>query len=354
MLRRLSFFLLMFFPACLFAQSVLLRQTNLSKWDIRTANYSGITALGGERYALVSDKEPADGFFIFTIRQDSLTGKVTHVALEDFRANPMPTLDARGRSTRDCEGIAWFAPAGTLFVSGEGDQRILEYDTLGVPTGRELLVPEQFGNKRIVGNYGFESLTYCATTARFWTTTEATLPADGDCVSAKSPEVQNLLRLQSFGADLQPREQYAYRMDGAKTKKFGRVYAMGVVALTALPDGSLLVMEREANVRANYLGSKARCKIFRVVPDAVCAVRSDERLADLPEERFLKKEPVATFATRISPFKLSFANYEGICPGCKLADGRQTFLLINDSQASFGRRRLHLKDYVKVLIIEMP
>lgn len=50
------------------AQTALeLKQQSLSRWNIGAAQYSGITALGGNRYALVSDKEPTDGFFLFRI-----------------------------------------------------------------------------------------------------------------------------------------------------------------------------------------------------------------------------------------------------------------------------------------------
>ena len=75
-LSLLSLFLLL--PAFAFAQSAVeLKQQPLSKWNIGSANYSGITRLGENRYALVSDKEPADGFFLFRIDQNAATGEVT-------------------------------------------------------------------------------------------------------------------------------------------------------------------------------------------------------------------------------------------------------------------------------------
>ena len=42
-------------------QAVDLGQVSLSKWKIGTGNYSGIAPMGDGRYAVVSDKEPADG-----------------------------------------------------------------------------------------------------------------------------------------------------------------------------------------------------------------------------------------------------------------------------------------------------
>ena len=108
--------------------AVELKQQSLGKWRIGAAQYSGITALGGNRYAMVSDKEPTDGFFLFRIDQSALTGDVTNVYLEGFKGNRSPKVDAQGISIRDCEGVAYFPQRNTLFISGEGDQRILEYD----------------------------------------------------------------------------------------------------------------------------------------------------------------------------------------------------------------------------------
>ena len=56
-------------------QAVELTQQKMSKWDIGTANYSGIAPIGNSQYVLVSDKEPTDGFFVFTIIQDPTTGE---------------------------------------------------------------------------------------------------------------------------------------------------------------------------------------------------------------------------------------------------------------------------------------
>ena len=66
----------------------------------------------------------------------------------------------RPAAPRDEEGICYFPESSTLFISGEEDQQILEYDTLGQPTGRKLDVPAMFGRSYIQPNRGFEALTY--------------------------------------------------------------------------------------------------------------------------------------------------------------------------------------------------
>lgn len=151
---------LLFMPLISSAQQAVdLGQVALSKWRIGTGNYSGIASLGNNRYAVVSDKEITDGFFTFLIDQNATTGAIESVYLESFKGNSSPKVSAAtGISVRDCEGIAYFPSAGTVFIAGEGDQKILEYNMDGQPTGRELTVPKIFGLGNIVPNYGFESL----------------------------------------------------------------------------------------------------------------------------------------------------------------------------------------------------
>ena len=238
-----------------------LDQQALKQWSIGTANFSGITKIDDTRYAVVSDKEPRDGFFLFHIYQDPQSGEISSVSLEGFEGNPHPATDGDGNSLRDCEGIAYRPSSKTLFISGEGDQKVLEYDMNGVPTGKQLDIPAIFSASKIVTNGGFEALTYNSKTHKFWTTTENTLRADGATASPNHPGVVNRLRLQSFNDDLQAGAQYAYKMDAGRAQGFGRYYAMGVPALCALDDGRLIVMERELNIPKAYVGGEAIIKL---------------------------------------------------------------------------------------------
>lgn len=328
-----------------------LKQVSLSKWNIGTAQYSGIAPLGGNRYAVVSDKEPSDGFFVFRIDQNASTGEVVSVYMEGFKGNPSPRVDASGISIRDCEGVAFLPTTQTVFVSGEGDQEILEYNLDGKPTGRKLNVPAIFSLKNIVPNYGFEALTYDAATHRFWTTTESMLPIDGQAASARHPGVQNLLRLQSFDDNLQPVAQYAYRMDKGRSEDFGKIYVMGVPEMTALPDGRLLVLEREANITPAGIGSEAKCKLYIVDPTTGYQIDSSVSLPQLDTNRFLIKKLLASWTTKARLANLNFANYEAMCLGRTLNDGRRTLLLLCDSQGGYHKGPFRLKDYIKVIVL---
>lgn len=323
---------------------------NLKKWDIPAGNYSGITPLGNDRYAVVSDKDSADGFHIFQIEISSATGVITNVTDEGFFANPKAERTWQGYSVRDCEGIAYH-PTGSIFISGEGDQEILEYTMRGLPTGRRLAIPAIFGKGKTVGNMGFEALCYDTATHRFWTTTETTLLADGPHVTVRTPSVINVLRLQSFGDDLQPAAQYAYRMDVGRTKKNGRNYAYGVSAICPYGDGRLLVMERELNITKNYLGSETVTKIYLVDPKRAKAISDTTDVQHLAPGDYVPKQLLTSFTTKIAAFNIGWANYEGMCLGPELEGGRRTLLLINDSQNRAGKRLGRLKDYLRVVIL---
>lgn len=353
---RLAALLLLFFASAYAQaqQAQLLPQVPLGRWGVGAANFSGITPLDTlGHYAVVSDKEPEDGFFLLSVGQDPHTGQITSVRLEGFRQAPHG-LAARqsDRLARDAEGIALLPERGTLFISAENDQRILEYDLQAQPTGRELCVPQSMGPDRIQSNYGFEALCHSPRSGRFYTITENSLRADLPEVQT-DPAAPVLLRLQAFDHHtLRPLAQYAYRTDrpshGAGR---GRVYVHGVSALCALPDGRLLVLEREANVTQRYLGSEVQCKLFLVAPETSHQIDSATPLLTLDPNRFMLKELLAAWRTRLTATSLAFANYEGLCLGRRLADGRQTLLLIADSQGAAGRGPIHLRDYMRVVVL---
>jgi hypothetical protein len=345
---------LLLVPVALQAQSwkvTMLPQISLSRFDVPVGNYSAITWLGGDQYALVSDKEPTDGFYPLSMGLDPNDGTVLYAHRSFMHGNPSPDITSDGNTVRDCEGMVYHPATQSYFISGEGDQQILEYDKDGRLTGRKLAVPEEFAIGKIATNYGFEALAYDANLGRFYTTTESTMPADG-LQASPANRVRNRLRIQTFNEQLQPAEQYAYYTDVPTVTSEVNIFAFGVVAMTALPDSSLLVMEREAYSPVNYIGSMANIKIYRVVPSTGHPISSSTVLADLPEEDYLQKELIASFSTSLKIFSFNFANYEGMCLGPKLNDGRQTLILVSDSQGGFGNKIFHLRDYLRVLILE--
>ena len=326
------------------AQQVeLLNPKDLGRWNIPPGNYSGITPIGGGRYAVASDKETQDGFFVFRIRQDGRTGQVAEVVNEGFRG-----ADSALKGGRDAEGVAFVPEDSLVWISGEADQRIAAYRTDGAPAHRELAVPSSLGRSAITSNYGFEALAYDRASGLFWTVTENALKADGR-VAEPGAGHGVCLRLQSFGRDGLPRASYAYPLDVPVSEAKGKRYAFGVVAIWPQEDGRLWVMEREFNVPKRRLKARTTMKVYEVAPGSGTALPEN-----IPSERLsgfaLKKMAVAAFSTRMRLVRPKLANYEGLCEGSRLADGRRTWLLVSDSQGGHGNRVCHLRDWIRVCV----
>jgi hypothetical protein len=273
--------------------------------ELPPGNYSGICCIGDGRFAVVDDKAAEDGFYVFRIAIDEKKGRIIDIENEGYRSSGLPN--------RDMEGICYCPSTQTLFISGETDNEVYEYSLDGQRTGRQLAMPPEF--KKASKNCGLEALTYDCRRHLFFTTTEQPLPGD------------TLLRIQTFGDDLQPRQQYLYRPDDAE----GQIH--GVSAMCALDDGRLLVMERQIRVPKLKLGARAVTHIYEIV---------------LPDEGgIVEKRLVKEIKTRLSLTSRRFANCEGICepsPGLLLivADSqnryrgvlRDWFLLLKDSSSS--------------------
>ena len=285
-----------------------MQRLKLRKTGVPSGQYSGITKVNDTVYAVVHDK--SDNVFILTMP-----------SLKDIRYTTVNT----GIGKRDPEGIAYSPSTGTLFISGEADQRIMEYTVDGRPTGRELKVPEQFSTSNIRPNAGFESLTYNATTNRFWTTTEQ---------GVKSSPIGTVTMTSFDGTTLLPETQVTYRCDEPRCRKSttspSTHYAYGIPDLLALDDGTLIVMERELYVPKKKIGGWCTVKLYHLNP-----ADGTKRLLD-------------EFTTHLRLTQINLANYEGICFGPTLSDGMPTILLINDSQGGAGNKIAKLKEYIKI------
>ena len=298
--------------------------------QLGSGDYSGITYLGGTRYAVVDDKRSGGGILLVDM-DVSFKGKVGGVSV----AVPEGTASSDIKN-RDNEGVAYVSGGigpGALFVSAETDQSIREYGLDGMPTGRQMAVPDDMARSKIKSNSGFEALTYNEFTRLFWTTTEYVL---------KDEQTPGLLRLQSFGTDLKPASRYLYKMDEpvkSEAEAAGaESYVFGVPAMTALDDGRLIVLEREVYVPKGSNISKLR-KSFTRMNLYVVNPASDG------ESEVLRKTLMCSFTTK--PASGRFADYEGMCLGPLVPDGGRTLILISDSQHGAGGVA---RDFVKVIV----
>ena len=259
-------------------------------------NYSGITPLVGDRFALVSDKSEEDGFFVVRIVIDTIRGRISSLESEGFRSSGLPN--------RDIEGICFCPSTNTVFISGEQDNEVYEYRLDGQRTGRRLEMPAIF--RETDSNYGLESLTYDSARHLFFTTSEHPLRGD------------SLLRIQSFDDNLKPGRSFFYRPDAPISAK----HIHGVSALCWAGDGRLLVLERQIRVPRLKLGASTIIRIYEIMP---------------ADEPMLEKRLVREFRTRLTLTGRRFANYEGLC-----RPAANYLLLVADSQ---NRYKGFLRDW---------
>ena len=128
--------LIVLIPQKLMGQEAILLKQKAFPNTVPAGNYSGITWMGGSQYAVANDKSPTTGFYLMTIDIDSISGELLSVRLDTFLTC--------GQPTRDEEGVCYMPQNQTIFVSGERDQEIIEFDLKGQLTGRRLNIPELF------------------------------------------------------------------------------------------------------------------------------------------------------------------------------------------------------------------
>ena len=306
--------------------------------SVPPGNYSALAWLGDSTYVVADDKSPTDGFYTFFIQTDSVTGSVKSVHRGAFHSSNL--------AARDAEGICYNPYTHRVWMGGETDNTIREYALDGTLTGRVLPLSDSM--RRTAANYGYESLSYNAVTHRYWTVTESTLPMDGESASSTNG-VENKLRLQVFDDSLQAMRQWAYKMDTPASRRQASNYAMGVSEVCALDNGKVIVLEREFYVPKMKIGAWVTCKLDEVNPDRepLCQVNPDTPMPS--DQRFLEKRQLSQWTTRLGLFSRDIANYEGMCLGPTLTDGRRLLLLVSDSQAGYAGV---LKDWFMTIPLE--
>jgi hypothetical protein len=286
------------------------------------AGLSGLAWAGENRYYAVADREGA--VYPLTIDIDRSTGAPRSCSVG---------APVRLSGARDVEGCAWDRFAGTLWVSDEEHASVREHD---LRTGRALRdAPVPAVLKKPRWNLSLEALTLSDDGLTLWTANEETLPCDGARASVTNAGTVRLTRFvrSSPGAHWRAAGQWAYRTekmtDRTNPTKLNRC---GVSALAALPGGGLLVLEREMS------GFIFHYRLFAVDRAGATDVSSIPALA-AGDFTPVRKTPLAAGKERFSLFVPNerLANYEGMCLGPKLADGRRVLLLISDSGDQFSR-----------------
>lgn len=324
--------------------------------SVPAGNYSGLAHLHDDIYAVVSDKSDSALYFNFQILVDKKTGELESVKNLGFSArfnNSQTKVGEREERGYDLEAIAKVSDS-TIVVSSEGKAFLKEYPIVTLE-GKSLashtsgLWQQDFMASDFYPNYIFESLAYDSIGKKLWTISESTMRKDGECSTSENG-VANKLRLMAFDwghMDRHPLcQSYAYLMDEPTVNRKAQTYVMGVSELCVLEDGQLLVLEREAFVPKVKLGAFCKCKLYLVNPKEAPVFSMSEAFSDTT--RFVKKKLLLEWKTTLSLLGRSFANYEGMCLGPKLANGNQVIILLSDSQDQYAGV---LKDWFKTIVI---
>lgn len=326
-------------------------QRNFPK-TVPPGNYSGITHLHDDVYAVVSDKSDSALYYNFRIQINPETGELLDVDNLGYQVMVDGTSYRGGvwkgkERGYDHEAITKMSDS-TLVVASEGKFRLKEYFISPPELGERLqgrkLWEMRWPSSSFAANYAFESLAFDSIRHCLWTIPESVLVDDGGPATPQNQQANNL-RLMQINRNGRVK-CYAYQMDKPTTHRKAENYAMGVSELCLLPDGQLLVLEREAFVPKIKLGAFCRCKLFRVNIDAEKSFSMQEHFGETAP--FVKKHLVLEWNTGLSLLNHSFANYEGMCMGPQLKDGTWVVILLSDSQNQYAGV---LKDWFKTIVI---
>ena len=342
---------------------------------VAAGNYSGIAHLHDDIYAVVSDKSDSALYFNFRIQVNPKTGELERVENLGFNERIDGTLNDgkpwQGQEKGfDHEAVVKVSDS-TLVIASEGYCRLKEYPILPISADtakvgyQQNLWESRWPSADFYPNYNFESLAFDSVHQYLWTIPESTLRKDGQPATPQNG-LANQLRLMrldwgkmkedsnkeeyseqvSSKKDSRYMTTYAYQMDQPSTHKKADIYVMGVSELCTLPDGQLLVLEREAFIPKIKIGAFCKCKLYLINPLNSEEFSMKEKFSsDTP---FLKKRLLTEWKTGLSLSKRSFANYEGMCLGPMLEDGSQVVILLSDSQDQYAGV---LKDWFKTIVI---
>ena len=247
---------------------------------------SALAHISGDRYYCVDDR----GGWLHEVTIEVGDGKAS------FATNRAVRLAGR----KDLEGCALDPLTRNVWVADENDTSVRAFDP---STGREvasLEMPEVY-RKHVRKYRSLESLAISPDGLRLYTANEENLSCDPT----------NVVRIQEFvrkGADdeFRPSRQFVYEVDPPGGRAFRKKPFSGVSALLVMADGSLLVLEREFSVKT--ILPSFRSRLYHIVPGK-------------PGKEL------------VWGADMGFSNYESICFGPRLRDGRKSLILVSDGGA---------------------
>lgn len=269
------------------------------------ADISGIAWQGEDSYWAVCDSRSE--LCRLRIQVDADTGLLKGCACVELRRVP---------GGEDMEGLAFDPLRGSLWISDERGPRIFEYHPGTGRIGGEIELPGEL--RRPAKNRALEAVEILPDGLTLWTCNENELPCDVGRLEG-GREMVRLIRFSRTSGDVPWRMtgQWAYSPEPPGAS--GKGVRNGVAALCALPDGELLVLERQKDTRD---GLTFRARIFAVdIPQTTDVTTSKTDMSNHPT--LLAKNILFDASTGKSM-------YEGMSLGPKLRDGSTILVLVSD------------------------
>jgi myo-inositol-hexaphosphate 3-phosphohydrolase len=321
-------------------------QTGLMFEETVVGGLSGITYDPGRGvfYAVSDDRSQLDPARFYTIGIDLADGDLAPgdvaftdvTTLLDENGQPFPALSL------DPEGIA--LTRSGLFISSEGDASnlVAPFVNLFSLDGRQLsalpvdekFLPTADQSSGIRNNLAFESLAVTPDKSTLFTATENALFQDGPAAGLDSGSASRIIAYDL--ATGQPGAEYIYVTDpvDAEPNPVGSFANNGLVDLLAIDnDGTLLAIERSFST-----GVGNGIKIYKVLTQGATDVSGVEAIETEVEDGELAvnlDQPVQKeLLFDLADLGIALDNVEGISFGPKLADGRQSIILVSDNNFS--------------------
>ncbi len=210
--------------------------------NLPVAEMSGVTYLGPvdgqlrtHRFLTANENYGALLAFDLIVNSDGTIGNLNKLITG---ATTLPL-----GSTNDFEGIAYTSAArNSVFLSDETGPNVREYSLATGSLLQSVSIPSVFGAS-MRSNRGFESLARSPNGATLWTANEEALAVDGPVATTSAAATVRLLNLNANGTNYSVGSQYAYQVDPIQSPGNASSQS-GLVDLTAMPDGTVLALER--------------------------------------------------------------------------------------------------------------
>lgn len=312
--------------------------------------------------AALSDRGPDDGavsypcrFQLFALKVNPDQNPVVSLALRhttlltDSSGKPLNgrstilAADSQQGRRFDPEGFR-FGTDGRCFISDEYGPEIVEFNSAGreirsLPLPRYLKVTSPDGDKKVetasnssgrASNRGMECLAIAPDGKHLYGLMQGPLIQDGQRQDGKIVGTHCRLLKLTLQGELEA--EYLYTMDSPDN---------GNSEILALPNGKLLVLERDGNQ-----GEKAaHRKLITVDVSAATNIAGIATLPGNPVQHNIQPTTRTVLLDLLDPrWKLAGKNMpekiEGLCLGPVLPDGRQTLILSTDNDFESEQKSL--------------